>query len=762
MKCVVSLLLIMLSAQICHSQLREGLFSADNAKLDLILFEIERQFAVKYSYSDSIIASKTITLSSRDYTLQQLNDEISRQCFLIVIKIDDRYYALYENDKALVTMELVPEVLVQGFLSKGIRKVQGNFVILPQKVEELPGVTDADLMLSLQQLPGVKSPNETASGLHVRGGTPDQNLIMWDGIRMYHPGHLFGMISGFNPNVDQVVNYYNKGSNPKFGERLSSVIDIRPTDKIADSLIVSAGINALNADIYLRAPLVRGKLGIQLSGRKSFTEWIQTSTFNALTKKVFQNTNFKDFDDSNIFRYQDYSGKINYEPNANSQFSLTAIAIDNYLDFTSKAGNADRQNQEMTIMNHGYGFNWNQKYSARLKHKFLLYYSAYTFDYIKIRESNESFDQFAKLNRIIDSGSELNFSFSINEKWTTDFGYQLLGNDVSHSFKNKTADFEINLDSRRLYNITHAGYLFLKYTLKTWDFKGGARYNYFNALRSDSFEPRIFISKKLNDQFTLELSYERRSQVMSQVRESAANDLSLENYVWILADDVNYPIQKADQFTLGMIYKKGSWLLDADFYYKKIAGVTSLTFGFLNQLDPLVRKGDGFTKGVDFLIQKSTPSWRAWLTYTYQDSQNRYTGINGDRYFPINGDITHAVSASFHKKWKSFTVAMGWFWHSGKPYSLLNTESQIVVFNKERLPVYHRLDLSAAYQFYNKKSWSGKVGLSVLNAYNRQTVISREYEREYSSISDVVNSNYTLQDYYSTGITPNVFIRVNF
>ena len=249
---------------------------------------------------------------------------------------------------------------------------------------------------------------------------------------------------------------------------------------------------------------------------------------------------------------------------------------------------------------------------------------------------------------------------------------------------------------------------------------------------------------------------------MSQVRESAANDLSLENYVWILADDENYPIQKADQFTFGMIYKKGSWLLDADFYYKKIAGVTSLTFGFLNQLDPLVRKGDGFTKGIDFLIQKSTPSWRAWLTYTYQDSQNRYTGINGDRYFPINGDITHAVSASFHKKWKSFTVAMGWFWHTGKPYSLLNTESQIVVFNKERLPVYHRLDLSAAYQFYNKKSWSGKVGLSVLNAYNQQTVISREYEREYSSISDVVNSNYTVQDYYSTGITPNVFIRVNF
>ena len=202
--------------------------------------------------------------------------------------------------------------------------------------------------------------------------------------------------------------------------------------------------------------------------------------------------------------------------------------------------------------------------------------------------------------------------------------------------------------------------------------------------------------------------------------------------------------------------------MDVDAYYKTINGITSLTFGFLNQFDSTIYVGNGFTKSLDVLVQKSAPTWRTWLTYTYQDSQNKYEGINSNQYFPINSDITHALTLSFYKKWKNYDLTLGWFWHTGKPYSELNDTNEISSFNTKQLPSYHRLDISGSYQFHYQKNWIGKVGFSIFNAYNQRTLLSKEYERQFTSIGDVINSNYKTQNYYSLGFTPNVFIRVSF
>lgn len=764
MKQFITFITLLLAIQTARSQnAARHSFSCTASRLDKVLSEIEQQFEVKYSYVDSLVAPKTIAVLPADYTLQELHSQIALQTELVFVKIDERYYSIYGATEGTIKLEQLKEILVEGFLSKGINKVGQKVIISPQSVEALPGVTDADILLSLQQLPGVKSPNETASGLHVRGGTSDQNLIMWDGIRLYHPGHLFGMISGFNPNVEQTVHYYNKATNPKFGERISSVIDIKTTDKIPDELKVSAGLNMLNADVYAKVPLVKNKLGLQLSGRKSFTEWWQSPTFDALADKVFQNTNFRDFNDNNHFQFVDYSAKLNFKGTENTAISVTGIFIDNHLNFNTVNKNSETKNQNMDIRNYGYSLNWSQKYSSKFQQKLLLYYSAYNFGYDKKQFfATGGSDRFEKLNRITDSGAELNFTYTATDKVFLEFGYQLLGNDISHSFTSGNKNIKIVLDQKRLFNVSHVGYAQAKYEWKQWNFQTGARYNHFEKLNSGSFEPRIFVQRKLNDAFVWQLSYERKSQIMSQVRESQANDLSLENYVWILSDNAAYPIQKANQYTTGFIYKKRSWLFDVDAYYKTISGITSLSFGFMHPYDSALHNGNGFTKGIDILIQKSAPDWRAWVTYTYQDSQNRYDGLNNGKYFPINSENKHALNISFHKKWKNISAAAGWFWHTGKPYSLLDANNQLISFNSERLPNYHRLDISAFHAFRKQKSWSGKVGFSVFNAYNRRSVISKEYERLYKNVTDFFNSNYTVQNYHSLGITPNIFVRINF
>jgi outer membrane cobalamin receptor len=648
-------------------------------------------------------------------------------------------------------------------LAKGIQKTNQHYIILPQKVETLPGITDADILQSLQQLPGVRSPNETATGLHIRGGTADQNLILMDGIRLYHPGHLFGMISSINPNVEQTVNYYNKAVNPKFGERVSGIIDIKSTDKISEKLKVNAGINALNADLYLQTPLLKDKLGLQISGRKSYTEWWQSPTFNQLENKVFQNTNFEDFNNDNQFKFFDFSAKLNFKPTDKTEISLSALVIKNNLDYKNVIRIDSISNQRMNLDNYGFSLNWLQKHSPRFTQKNTVFYSLYSFDYLKKQDyDTDKYEAFKKLNRIVDSGAELNFDFKINDKANLEFGYQVFGNDISHLFNSYNQDIGIDLNLKHNYNITHVGFAHFKQDFGTWNLQPGLRYNYYSQIKATSFEPRLLLQKTLSKSFIWQASYERRSQVLSQVRENAANDSSLENYVWILSDNKDYPVQKANQFTTGFIFKKQRWLIDVDAYYKNISGITSFTLGFLNQNDNDIQHGNGFTKGIDVLLQKSTATWRAWMTYTYQDSQNQFGTLNEGNYLSSNANIKHSFTVAFNKKWHNFLFTMGWFWHSGKPFSNINDLGEITSYNSDRLPNYHRLDISGSYLFQSTKGNSYKVGISIYNLYNRNASISKELERNFTNVSDFISPRYSVQEFYSLGMMPNVFCRVNF
>lgn len=766
MKKIVLLVFFLSWMPFSWSQTKEKIsFSYHNAKLTKVLSDIEKAFDVKYSYADSLVNAQRISLVERFYSLAEIHAEIEKQSALKVIKINDRFYSVNASDESMPPEGItqLDAVLVEEYLAKGIRKTNQHYIISPQKVQTLPGVTDADILLSLQQLPGVKSPNETATGLYIRGGTSDQNLILMDGIRLYHPGHLFGMISSINPNVEQTVHYYNKAVSPKFGERVSGIIEIKSTDKITDKLKINAGVNALNADVYVQMPLVKDKLGLQVSGRKSYTEWLQSPTFNQLENKVFQNTNFEDFNKDNQFEFYDYSAKLNFKPNAKTEISLSGLVIKNDLDYKNIITTDSISNQKMNIENYGFSGNWIQKYSPEFTQRTLVFYSLYNFDYLRKQDyDTDKFEAFKKLNRVVDSGAELNFNYQSGSQSNMEFGYQVFGNDISHLFNSYNQDIGIVLSMKHLYNVTHAGFINLKQDFGSWNVQPGLRYNWYSQIEASSWEPRLFLQKTISESLVWQVSYERRSQVMSQVRENVANDLSLENYVWILSDNKQYPIQKANQYASGIIFKKDNWLLDIDAYYKNITGITSFTLGFLSQNDNDIHQGKGFTKGVDVLLQKNSATWRAWMTYTYQDSQNRFQALNNGDYFSSNADIKHSFTAAFNKKWNDFLFTVGWFWHNGKPFSTIDDSGAITSYNSKRLPDYHRFDISGCYQFENKKGNTFKIGVSVYNLYNRNEIISRELQRKYTEIEDLTNPRYETQKFYSLGIMPNVFFRVGF
>lgn len=763
MRQTLLLLLIIISSWRLWTQTTEKHeLSFNKTPLSSAINILENQFNIKYNYLDKTLEYKVFTLRKGKYSLQQIHIEVAFQCNVTFEKIDSRIYSIkaISEEDCVQKVECLAEVVVKGYLSKGINKNVDKTTVLPDKMGLLPGVPDADILLTLQQLPGVLSPNETASGLHIRGGNIDQNLILWDGIKMQHPGHLFGMISGYNPIATQHVNYYFKGTPPRLGERISSVIELKTYEEIPSKTQLKLGVNGLNFDFLLRSPLVKNQLSLEIGGRKSYTEWWQTPTFHQLTKKVFQHTDFKEFDNENNFKFYDFSMKLNFKPRPQTEIFLSNVLINNDLDFTSPYQQSYSKNDAMQIMNGGSSLVWNEKWSEKLQQNLLIHYSIYDFNYHNLKTLDTDFEKFTKLNRSVNSGLELNFKYLYNENNTWEMGYQMLGNDVSHAFTTKNTNFELVLDNNYFFNLTHVLYFLEKWYHKKWNIQAGFRYNYYQNLNIQTFEPRFLIQNKVFENWSIQMTYEQKSQLMSQIQESVASDLSLENYVWVLANNADIPLIQSHQISLGSTYKNSNWLIDLDLYYKPILGITSIFYGFYNPFETEIHQGKSYSTGLDVLIQKETSTWKTTFTYSFLNAKNKFDEVNENEYFPMNSEIKHNINLNLTRKWNRFAIALGWNWHSGKPFSVLNDDNQIVGYNSNRLPNYHRLDISGLYTLKNTQKMNATIGFSIFNVYNHNNALSKELQYNYSSFFADSQSDTYQQNYSGLGFTPNVFLKI--
>lgn len=725
---------------------------------------IEKKFEIRYNYLDSIIVHKKISLPKRSYTIQQLHTEIAKQHGLQFQPIDARYYSitLQNKDETHLKIENLSEVIVNGYLNKGIYRLSDKTTLIPKNFDLIAGVTDTDVLLTLQQLPGVISPYETASGLHVRGGNIDQNLVLWDGIRLYHPGHLFGMISAVNPYITNKVNFYFKGTPAQFGESLSSVVDIQTSEKILDKAQFSTGINGLNVDVSADIPVVNHKLAVAFSTRKSFTEIWQSPTFNQYAEKVFQNTDFKSFNNDNSFGFFDISGKINFKPRAKTQISYSQLLIQNHLDFTQNHVQPTLKNDQLNINNSGVSIAWKEQWNEHWQHQLAYSFSDYYFDYRNQTDSLQKYVRFSKYNTLKNNGLTFNLQYYFDKYYFLEAGYQYTDYQVAHRFIAATNNYSLTLDQANASQFLQNGYVQLTLQPKNWFLQTGLRSNFYNWSDNQYIEPRLTVQYRLQPSWTVQISYEQKSQILHQIQESVTHDLSLENYVWVLSDQENYPTVKAAQYTAGSTFQYRNWLLDVDYYHKSIEPINTLLYGFFNKFDTQFHQGKGYSEGFDVLLQKKTPRWKMAVTYSFLNAAVQYDQLNNQQYFPINSEIKHHLMLSYFRKWNQFSVAVNWNWHTGKPYSLLNSQNQIISFNSERLPDYHRLDISGKYDFTTQHQAIFSVGFSLLNVYLQNNLLSREYQRKYGSLSTTFNNEFKQVDYYSIGFTPNVFLRFSF
>jgi len=795
MKKVVFVIILFLTV---HLSAQEQKLDYLDEPLSVVIPDLETKFSVRFAFNSAVLKNKYIRFSGNS-TLQEILTIIKQQAALDFQFIDDNNIIIKRAaiDPNVATMNLDEVLISNEYLTTGFDKIEndGSITVSPDELGILPGLTEPDVLQSLQLLPGISSPTESASDIHIRGGTPDQNLVLWDGIKMYHQGHFFGQISAFNPYITETINIFRSGTSAKYGDRISGVIDIRSSDEVHDSLRIGIGTNLIQADVFVKAPIVKNKLSLTASVRRSYSDILNTFTFQKMNSKVFQNTKIGDGQTStyaysrfveleNKFYFTDYNFKSVWKPNNKHTISFSSLFVVNKLDYSSinqfseETGVNSVDNLDLT--NNGLNFKWDVTLSDKTSIKTSAYTSTYKSKYGYKDTYGQDLYTTNNLNDIKDLGATIGLHYYPNKNNTFRFGYDLVSNSIDYIISSDYADnngihnpFE-EKDSDKLN--THS--LFTEYLFEKhkWTIQTGIRASKISTIDKELFEPRLYLNYKLNHYWGIKTSFEVKNQSISKVLSTSQNDLGLGNSLWVLADN-DRPIINNRQFSIGTLYEHKGWKLDIDAYHKKIKGITILRdllrIGFSdNQDGKTFSSGKSESLGVDILIKKRIKNYRVWLSYSLSKTNYLFKHLNNGRSYLGNFDQTHVLSLSNTFTYKKFQLSLGWNIATGKPYTnaiAIDNQFGDITYerlNTSRLNTYHKLDASIVYDFYlsNKKSVKARIGASVINIYDRANELEKTFRAD--DIEPITSPIYDYriveQTNYGLGFTPNFVFRLNF
>lgn len=611
-----------------------------------------------------------------------------------------------------------------------------------RQIQEIPALLgEKDVFKVLQLMPGVQSGGEGTSGLYVRGGGPDQNLIILDDALVYNAFHLFGFFSLFNGDALKSVELSKGGFPARFGGRLSSVVEMQMKDGSRKGYHGEAGIGLISSRLMLEGPIIKDKASFIVSGRRTYLDVLAKPFIPAGISAGYY--------------FYDLNAKLNYEINPRDRvyvsgyFGRDKFNVGEETDWDEFQAGMFWQNATTTGR-------WNHIFNPRLFTNTSLIYSTYRF--------NVFFSQFEqeKLMFDLDYISDIE-DVSIKSDWEyrpTPSHLIRAGLMVTyHTFRPsavvlKAMDVdEYKFKVRSLYSFENG--LYVEDEMRIGDrFKAnvGFRLSHFTTKEKQYFnpEPRLMASYMLADDFSAKLSYAHMTQYVHLISNSG---LSLPTDLWVPTTD-NIAPQQSQQVAAGLAKDLMSLGLNVSVegYYKYSKNVLGYSEGasFLMFEDPEstdevkwednVTQGQGWSYGAEFLLQRKFGAFTGWVGYTLSWTQLQFDEVNNGEKFYAKYDRRNDVSVvGIYKLNDKFTFSGTWVYGTGNAINLPYAEYPVIPHNAEmnqwldwtreipaygaknsqRMEPYHRLDLSAR---YTKKlpNYERTIEFSVYNLYNRK------------------------------------------
>ena len=683
----------------------------------------------------------------------------------------DRSYQFFKEDTC-GTIYLVPdelqlaEIVLTDFLIRGIDKLNdGSFKIDFDRFSILPGLIETDVLQSVQAFPGIQSINETVSDINIRGGTNDQNLILWDGIKMYQSGHFFGLISMYNPQITQKVSLRKNGTPVSYTDGVSGTISMETDKEITSKFQGNVAINFLDASAFADVPL-GGKSSIQVAARKAISNFVESPTYTSYFERISQDTEVEsntgnvlnsDFE----FDFYDHSLRWLYKPSKKDEIQLNFINTNNELVFNENATlNGIEESRSSSVAQNSIagGLQYHRTWTDRLSTRLNIYETDYT---LKATNANILDNQrFLQKNSVSETGLKLETLYEISDGWRIGGGYQLVETKVTNLDDIDDPRF-VSLEAEVLR--THAGFTQIGYVSKDrmTTLNAGARYNYLDKFKRHLLEPRLSLNQRFLDSFNLEILGEFKHQNTSQIINFQNDFLGIEKRRWRLSNDDDFPTMISKQVSTGLSYSDKGWLINLVGYYKNVNGITTSSQGFQNQYEFETGIGDYDAVGVDLLIRKQFKNLNTWLSYSYLSSDYTFAFESlPQTSFANNLEVVNSATFGATYTTPHFLFSAGMNWHSGKPITRPLDGNEVSgnrinygPVNEERLDDYMRVDMSAIYQFKMKGTSKVNIGVSVWNLSDKENTINTFYRVNAVGEVEEVRQN-------SLGITPNAVLRV--
>ncbi|MCG0016746.1 TonB-dependent receptor plug domain-containing protein [Winogradskyella immobilis] len=737
-----------------------------------ILETLEQRYNVRFSYADKSITDITLKIPNADLSLEGALNYLRNKTQLIFNALDSRFISVEKRQEKVnpndYTLQRLDEIIIQNYLTKGLAKsINGTIEIAPQDFEILPGLIEPDILQTIQSLPGITSADELISNINIRGGTNDQNLVLYEGIRMYQTGHFFGLISAFNPYLIDKVTITKNGTNAKYGSGISSLISIENSNEIDKNYKAGLGANLLSVDGFTKIQFSK-KTELQLSARRSFTDLISSPTYDAYLDRIFRDSelnatsNPRAKQDERFFFY-DINAKFLYDIDKDSKLRFNIINIFNRLDYNqefSNRGNLPQQTiSQLDQSSYAASIAYNKKWSKSTETNTQIYFSKYNLD--AFSENSIADQQLLQENKVEDIGIRFDLLKAVDKNINLNSGYQY--NEIGVSNLEDVSNPRFRSFIKEVVR-THALYSEAEFTSNSKNTYGriGLRGNYFENFGDFIFEPRLAFNQKFLDHFRLEILAETKSQTITQIIDLQQDFFGIEKRRWQLSNDDTVPVIKSDQLSVGLNYSNKGWLINVEAYIKNVDGITTRSQGFQNQFQFVNSTGNYQAKGFDLLVNKKFNSLSTWLSYSYSENDYEFEDLNNGNTFPNNIDLTHIINASLAYTINDFKLAASVNWRTGKPFTSpqenQDTSIDRILYNapnSERLPDYLRTDISATYTFKFSETINAEVGASIWNLLNKENIINRFFTLD--DTDTIIQNDNTALDF-----TTNFSFRLNF
>ncbi len=628
-----------------------------------------------------------------------------------------------------------------------------------------------DLMKTLQLLPGVQSGSEGSSGVFVRGGGPDENLILLDGVPLYSVDHLMGFFSVFTPEAVKNVKLY-KGSFPaRFGGRLSSVIDVRTNDGNLNEYHGTFSLGLIASKLQIEGPIIQDKTSFNLSLRRTYAD---------LLAKPFMSG-----DEKGGYYFYDTNLKLQHRLGNNDRLFLSVYHgldkfhgedTDEYSDFKSSMTDQISWGNTLTALR------WNHTFSPKLYSDLTLAYTHYHFlfgsktEERNLREHRNSTVDARYTSGLHDYSANWNFNYYFSNKYKFRFGLDYL----FHNFRPEAFVFDVNgvdkedlkanIDELKLPSYrtieAHDASLYLEsksqFTKQLMLNLGVRATSFFVDNTSHlSIQPRAVLEYRPLSDWQLQFAYSKMTQNIHLL--TSAN-MTLPTDLWVPTTKKVKPMN-AEQWSFSSIYKgfKG-WELSVEAYYKAMQNILEYKdgasfMGFSGGWEDKVEMGKGRAYGLEILLMRSLGKTTGWLGYTIAKSERRFNdaSLNNGQWFPYKYDRRHHINLVLsHKFSKRIDVSASWEYHSGgyitiptgKVYNFWDyiqeaknngyyspfVDESINLYetrNNYQVPPTHKLNLSFNFNRFHKNGARSVWNVSIYNAYNAMNP-SFIYPKNYS------------------------------